>query len=96
MNRIYITGIAGMLGANIAYLLKDQSEIVGVDKVLFRADKIKCEQFDLLDYQKLRESILRAAPDVLIHTAALVNVDLCEEDQELAYQLNTELTVFLA
>ena len=40
MNRIYITGIAGMLGANIAYLLKDQWEIVGVDKVLFRADKI--------------------------------------------------------
>lgn len=96
MNRIYITGIAGMLGANIAYLLKDQCEIVGVDKVLFQADKIKCEQFDLLDYQKLRESILRAAPDVLIHTAALVNVDFCEEDQELAYQLNTELTVFLA
>lgn len=96
MKRVYITGIAGMLGANIAYLLKDRYEITGVDKVPFTADKIKCEQFDLLDHTKLKESILQAAPDYLIHTAALINVDLCEEEVELAHRLNCELTVFLA
>lgn len=96
MKRVYITGIAGMLGANIAYLLKDRYEITGVDKVPFIADKIKCEQFDLLDHAKLKESILQAAPDYLIHTAALINVDLCEEEEELAHRLNCELTAFLA
>lgn len=96
MKRIYITGIAGMLGANIAYLLKDRYEIIGVDKVSFMADGIKGEQFDLLDHTRLKESILQAAPDYLIHTAALINVDLCEEEVELAHQLNSELTDFLA
>ena len=48
MKRIYITGIAGMLGSNIAYLLKDRYEIIGVDKVPFNAGEIKCEQFDIL------------------------------------------------
>ncbi len=96
MKRIYITGIAGMLGANIAYLLKDQYQITGVDKVPFMADGVKCEQFDLLDYIKLQESIVQSAPDYLIHTAALINVDLCEEKEELAQQLNSELTAFLA
>lgn len=96
MKRIYITGIAGMLGANIAYLLKDQYDITGVDKVPFTADQIKCEQFDLLDHARLKESILQADPDYLIHTAALIHVDLCEEEAVLAHQLNCELTAFLA
>lgn len=85
-----------MLGANIAYLLKDHYEITGVDQVPFVAAKIACEQFDLLDHAKLKESILQAAPDYLIHTAALINVDLCEEEVELAQRLNCELTAFLA
>lgn len=96
MKRIYITGIAGMLGANMAYLLKDRYQIIGVDKVPFQAEGVICEQFDLLDYTMLRESILQSAPDYLIHTAALINVDLCEEEAGLAHQLNSELTAFLA
>lgn len=96
MKKIYITGIVGMLGCNMAYLLKDRYEITGVDKVPFMAEKINYEQFDLLDYDKLKQSILQSAPDYLIHTAALINVDLCEDETELAYQLNSELTAFLA
>ena len=91
MKRLYITGIAGMLGSNIAYLLQDRYGITGVDKVPFTAENINCEQFE-----KLKQSILQSAPDYLIHTAALINVDLCEEETELAYQLNCELTEFLA
>ena len=31
-------------------------------------------------------------PDIVIHTAALTNVDLCETDQSLAYQINVKGT----
>lgn len=96
MKRIYITGMAGMLGANMAYLLKDRYQIMGVDKVPFQAEGVSCEHFDLLDFAKLRESILQCTPDYLIHTAALIHVDLCEEEVGLAHQLNSELTAFLA
>lgn len=96
MKRMYITGVAGMLGSNMAYLLRNRYEITGVDKIPFMAEGIRCEQFDLLNFAALKESILRASPDVLVHTAALINVDLCEEEKDLAYKLNTELTAFLA
>ena len=89
MKRLYITGIAGLLGANMAYLLKDHYEITGADKIPFKASGIKSECFDLLDYIKLKESIERCAPDYLVHTAALVDVDLCEENK----QLHTDLIV---
>lgn len=92
MKKIYITGIAGMLGANIGYLLKDRYKIHGVDKVNFSGKDIECEQFDLLDNNLLRSSLHKFNPDYLIHTAAMVNVDLCEEKQEEAKQLNVELT----
>lgn len=96
MKRMYITGVAGMLGSNMAYLLRNRYEITGVDKIPFMAEGIRCEQFDLLNFAALKESILRVSPDVLVHTAALINVDLCEEEKDLAYKLNTELTAFLA
>lgn len=96
MKRIYITGIAGMLGANIAYLLKEKYEIIGVDKLVFKAEGIISECFDLLDYSKLEKSIVHWKPDYLIHTAALVDVDLCEEKKDFAYSLNSELTSVLA
>ena len=32
MKKIYITGIAGLLGSNLAYLLKDKYEIYGCDR----------------------------------------------------------------
>ena len=46
MKRLYITGIAGMLGSNIAYLLQDRYGITGVDKVPFTAENINCEQIE--------------------------------------------------
>lgn len=96
MKRVYITGIAGLLGANIGYLLKEHYKICGVDRIGFQAEGIQCEQFELLDFEVLRESVLKFKPDYLIHTAAMVNVDLCEEERELTYQLNTKLTGYLA
>lgn len=81
-----------MLGANIAYLLKDKYMICGVDRVKINAIDIKIEQIDLLDFGKLRNNIIHFKPDYLIHTAAMVNVDLCEEEREKAYNLNTKLT----
>lgn len=94
--KVYITGIAGMLGSNIAYLLKDKYEICGVDIIPFNAKGIKCEQFNLLDYTSLVKSIHEFAPQYLIHTAAMIDVDLCEEKKEEAYNINTKLTEILS
>lgn len=92
MKKVYITGIAGLLGSNIATELADKYEISGVDCIEAEIQGIKYDVFDVCDYAKLRESIDSAKPNVLIHTIAVVNVDRCEENEAYARKLNSELT----
>lgn len=92
MKKIYITGIAGLLGNNIAIELSGKYQITGVDSVDIRIPNIEYEVFDVCDYDRLYKSIADAKPDVLIHTIAVVNVDRCEEEEDFARKLNAELT----
>lgn len=89
---IYITGIAGLLGSNLVYNLKDKYIICGCDIIQVKCQDCSFDCFDLLNYELLEKNILKHKPDVIIHTAAMVNVDECEEKQELAYKMNDELT----
>lgn len=90
--RIYITGIAGLLGNNIVKKLVNRCEITGVDILDMEIPNISYEQFSLYDTERLREHIENVKPDAVIHTAAAVNVDECEENPEWAYKLNEEVT----
>ena len=92
MKKIYITGIAGLLGSNIAVELSDKYKITGVDSVDISIPNIKYDVFDVCDYTKLYESIVAVKPDILIHTIAVVNVDRCEEEENFARKINAELT----
>lgn len=47
---------------------------------------------DLMDTTQLNRVISEFKPDIIIHTAALVNVELCESQPDLAVQMNIELT----
>lgn len=96
MKKIYITGIAGLLGSNIAIQLKSLYHITGVDLVEVDIPGVQCEVFDLLDFEKMKKSIEKEKPDVLIHTVAIVNVDKCEREPKLAKEINTQLTSNIA
>lgn len=90
--RIYITGVAGMLGANIAYELRNKHEVYGADLFDVAIPKVQTEVLDLCNYNQLFKSIKSQKPQVVIHTVAAVNVDQCEIDVEYAHKLNCELT----
>lgn len=90
--KVFITGIAGMLGCNIAYELKDKYIISGVDLINVDMSGIETYAFDMLDYQNLSNCIKKIKPDIIIHTAAAVNVDRCELEPEYAKKLNVDLT----
>lgn len=96
MKSIFITGIAGMLGSNLAYLLKDAYHISGVDLNKVQIRGVDSQLFSAFDLEKIRELFLQYKVDVLIHCAALVNVDECEEKPEYAQKVNCELTKNLA
>lgn len=91
--KLFITGLAGMLGSNIAYILKSRHHIVGVDILPTNIKDIVSYTFDMRDKELLEKCIGEESPDVIIHTAAAVNVDRCEENPEYARSLNEELTI---
>lgn len=94
--RIYITGIAGLLGNNIVKKLVNKCEITGVDILDVKIPNISYENFSLYETERLREHIKNVNPTAVIHTAAAVNVDECEENPEWAYRLNEQATKDIA
>jgi dTDP-4-dehydrorhamnose reductase len=94
--RVYITGVSGMLGANIAYELRNKYEVYGADLVQIHMEHVKSDLVDLMDITQLTSSINNVKPDVIIHTAAAVNVDLCEKNPTWAEELNYMVTYNLA
>lgn len=89
---VFITGIAGLLGSNIAKLFRDKFYVVGSDIVDFNMENVEFFKYDLLDYDKLENNIISCHPQILIHTAAYVDVDGCESNPGFAYKLNVDLT----
>lgn len=94
--KLYVTGIAGLLGNNIVKKLVNRCEITGIDILDLQIPNITYEHFSLYETEKLRNHIKSVKPDVVIHTAAAVNVDECEENPDWAYELNEETTKKIA
>ncbi len=53
-------------------------------------------KFDLRDEMSMYELVGKIEPEVIIHSAALTDVDRCEREKELAYQMNVEGTRAIA
>lgn len=93
MKRVLITGSNGLLGQKLAALLSR-----GTDYELLLTSKHESSYVDEIDvpYSKLditnRNDVRRVVddfqPDVIVNTAAVTNVDLCETERELAWRVN--------
>jgi dTDP-4-dehydrorhamnose reductase len=91
--RIFITGGSGLLGSKIAEIALREHEVYAgycYNKPEF-GEPVK---FDLA--KKDLEVIHKIKPEIIIHTAALTNVDECEANKELAYKINAEGTKGIA
>lgn len=86
MRKILLTGCNGQLGRAI------QREYVSEKAELVCTDVIEQAGISALDITKV-ENVLAAVrsikPDVIINCAAYTNVDQCEKQWNLAYQINT-------
>ena len=76
--KILITGSNGMLGHDLEDVLKDKHEmILTTSKTL-----------DITDTEKVMETLTCEKPDIVINSAAYTNVDGCEENRDLAFDVN--------
>ena len=96
--RIFITGISGLLGLNIAHHLlalnanhesNDRFSVSGCYlNHPVRIAGVQASTMDLANRSALQETLLHIEPDVVVHTAALTDVDRCETGPDVAHQLN--------
>ncbi len=81
MISVLITGGKGQLGLE---LVEAFSKRVVVEKV----HSLDIDEMDITSRESVGEIIGYLQPDVIVHAAAMTQVDSCEDDPNLAYQIN--------
>lgn len=76
--RTLITGIAGQLGQSLQSLLT---------KMGYSVLDAPESEFDVTDH-KIVQKITDIRPDLVIHCAAMTDVDACAQDPDLAFRIN--------
>lgn len=78
--KIFITGISGLLGLNWALELSAKHEVYGCWRTHpVKIPGVETAGVDLTDFRAARETVEAVGPEVIVHTAALADVDACEE-----------------
>lgn len=89
--KIIICGCKGQLGNELLDIIhKGHSEIGDIDTAYKTAD-VKGVDIDELDIGKQKmvmDYFEKSRPDIFINCAAYTNVDKCEDERELAFQVN--------
>lgn len=94
--KILVTGASGLLGLNLSLMEVEAHTIVGVDRSKLADTPFEIIKADLLDPEVEHRILDTVKPDAVIHTAALANLEACEEQPETARLLNAELPGELA
>jgi len=89
--KVLICGGTGLLGAIAGNVLSEQFSV----RIHGKSKKADC-QANLISYADTEALLNKEMPDVILNLVALTNVDTCEEDLQLAYNLNVEIPKNLA
>ncbi len=77
--KILITGANGMLGTDLSVLLARRHVVIATD----------IDTLDVRDTHLVLRTIAEQRPDVVMHLAALTDVDQCEKSPDEAFHTNT-------
>ncbi len=80
--KVLVTGACGMLGRLVCRALEGKHEIVPTDVL------DGCELLDISDTENAFELVGRHRPDLVIHCAAMTDVDGCEREPDMAFKIN--------
>lgn len=94
--KILITGSNGLLGQSLldVFLQDKNYEVIALSRGENRhpiKQGYSYEEIDLTNSVKLQEVIKKYLPNFIINTAAMTNVDACEDNKEECDKLNVEL-----
>jgi len=85
--KILITGAEGLLGSNLSIMYSNEHEVYATGRN--KPDIPNCMNYKLdITEKKDLNLIIDEKPDLIVHCAALVNVDYCEDHPDEAEKLN--------
>ncbi len=92
--RVAITGASGLLGRALLATASDAHHIIAADHSAEILDLKYLEQYrlDLSSESSIREFVDAASADLIVHCAAITDVDLCEREPKLPQLLNADAT----
>ena len=100
--KVLITGANGLLGQHLVKLLIESTDykITATGKGVSRlpvdsSNRYKYVSLDITDGVEVNTFIAQNAPDIIIHTAAITQVDDCEKDPVHCWNTNVTATRFL-
>ena len=77
--KILIIGAQGNLGEYMVKYFSKNNRVIGLGK----------KDIDISDRESIINTFKVINPDIIIHTAAITNIDFCESDESTAYKINT-------
>lgn len=100
--KLLITGANGMLGSSLLeHVSKTGHQIFATGKGPCRLpldlfhENFHYECLDITQKEKVQQYVIRVQPDIIIHGAAITQVDDCEQNKELCYCVNVDATKHL-
>jgi dTDP-4-dehydrorhamnose reductase len=101
MKKIMVTGANGLLGQTIvSQLLGKQYKVIatgrGPDRLqLPSTSSVVYRDVDIADGPAIQQFIFEHAPEIIVHAAAMTQVDECELHKQECYNINVTATRFI-
>ncbi|MHA4809122.1 SDR family oxidoreductase [Flavitalea flava] len=96
--KILVTGYNGFVAGSIIAQAPKKRELHATGRSALSEDtgRVTYHQADIVDRSAMEILFRQVRPDSVIHTAAMANIDLCENNQALAESVNVGGTEILA
>jgi dTDP-4-dehydrorhamnose reductase len=91
--KVSITGASGVLGTALVNNFSKNHKVYATSRVAgLQNDNVCWDCFDLTNLEKLKKWLIDKNSDVIIHCAAIVDVDKCENNELLAIKTHVDTT----
>ena len=98
--KIMLTGSNGLLGQKlIEKISRDHSlELIATSlgNCVVNSDNLKYYPLDVTDQEKINQFVSKHLPDAIINTAAVTNVDYCEQNKVQCDNVNVKSVEYLS
>jgi len=98
--KIMLTGSNGLLGQKIVEKIsnEDRFELIATSlgNCVVNSDNFKYYSLDVTDQEKINQFVSKHLPDAIINTAAVTNVDYCEQNKVQCDNVNVKAVEYLS